>query len=43
MTTDAIAEAGGYLPYWNNALKMRASVAHMAIDYVSAPGILFYL
>jgi hypothetical protein len=38
MTPEAIAEAGGYLPYWNNALKMRSSVARMAIDYVSAPG-----
>lgn len=41
MSTDAITEAGGYLPYWNNALKMRSSIARMAIDYVSAPGILF--
>ena len=43
MTPEAIAEAGGYLPYWNNALKTRASVACMAIYYVSAPGILFLL
>ena len=38
MSSDAIAAAGGYMSYWHNAAKMRPSVAHMAMDFVSAPG-----
>ncbi|KAJ3490892.1 hypothetical protein NLJ89_g11393 [Agrocybe chaxingu] len=38
VSEDALAEAGGYLGYWDKALGARPSVARMGLDYVSAPG-----
>ena len=40
LTADSIAAAGGYLNYWQTSLKTRPCVTRMALDYVSAPGIL---
>jgi hypothetical protein len=42
-TKESITAAGGYLNYWTAALKTRPTVAQMALDYISAPGIYLFL
>lgn len=40
---NAIIAAGGYLSYWTTASKkVRPFLAQMALDFISAPGKLFY-
>jgi len=39
MTVESIKTYGGYLAYWEVARKERPAVSQMALDYVSAPGI----
>lgn len=41
ITREAIDTSGGYLAYWEAALVSRPMVARMALDYISAPGMLF--
>ena len=39
---EGIVAAGGYLSYWSKFLTAHSHVAQMALDYVSAPGMLVF-
>lgn len=42
LTKEAINAAGGYLNLWEAARQTRPCVTQMALDFISAPGILNY-
>lgn len=41
--SDAIHDAGGYMAYWEKASVWQPQLARMAIDFLSAPGIIYVL